>query len=476
MLRDSSRSSFCCALQRPDETLDMDSYRSLFEHIPSGIIIGDEEGRILDANPAALLLLNEDLDRLRGTHVNSHAFLKEIGAANGYQNCLERRVLLFDEGGFRKADGEIIYFQYHLVPVAEQSGVSHIHLVMDEVTARVKAEEVLMRTSNYFDRIFASISPLATLTPNLTIRLVNEPFLFEFQVPVHQVVLGTPLLDLLDLGKGDRDDFLANVEESHKRPVQNCEFRRGQEIYGYSVFRFEDNIAIILKNITAIKKLERKVLSLHSRLLQVQEEERQRIASELHDSVGQTILGAKMNFQYHDQNPEDSSRFQIGLELIDRASQELREIYTNLYPSTLRELGLESAVREFTGNFLEMSGCRAELLFELERPLARDLETNLFRIIQEIFTNIFKHAGAERVELHLRAEGARVILTVQDDGHGFRMEEARLTGGFGLTNMQRRVEDFAGEISIESTPGEGSRITISLPSDYREGLDTQEQP
>ena len=183
-----------------------------------------------------------------------------------------------------------------------------------------------------------------------------------------------------------------------------------------------------------------------------------------------------MNFQYHDQNPEDSSRFQIGLELIDRASQELREIYTNLYPSTLRELGLESAVREFTGNFLEMSGCRAELLFELERPLARDLETNLFRIIQEIFTNIFKHAGAERVELHLRAEGARVILTVQDDGHGFRMEEARLTGGFGLTNMQRRVEDFAGEISIESTPGEGSRITISLPSDYREGLDTQEQP
>lgn len=439
----------------------MDSYRSLFEYVPSAIVIGDEASRILDANPAALLLLDRPLEEIRGTRLDAHVFLNEIGAADSYRRCQERGHLLFDEGSFRKADGEKIHFQYHLVPVPENS---EIHLVCDDVTERVKAEEGLLRISSYFDKIFASISPLATLNADLSVRFINEPFRFEFGIEPDRTVGGVDFLELLDLGEGDRRDFLRKVEESRRRHVQNCEFKRNGQIYGYSVFRFEDDIGIILKNITDIKKLERKVWSLHSRLLQVQEEERQRIAAELHDSVGQTILGAKLNFKYYSQSPDKPQKqFATGLELIDRASQELREIYTNLYPSTLRELGLESAVREFTGNFLEMSGCRAELVFDLERPLSRELETNLFRIIQEIFTNIFKHAGAELVELRLHEEDGSVVLAVKDDGDGFTLEEARAAGGFGLANISRRSEDFGGETTIDSRPGRGTRITIRVP-------------
>ncbi len=445
----------------------MDPYRSLFEHAPSAIIIADRAGRILEANPAALALPGMPGDA-RGRLLEEFAILREIGAADAYRRCQGRGVHVFDEGSFRRADGEKIFFQFNLMPV---SGADMIHLVIDDTTDRVKAEEGLLRISAYFDKIFASISPLATLNADLSVRFVNDSFRQEFEIEPERTVAGLPVLGLLGLGAGDRKDFIDNVEESRRRTVQNCEFKRNTQRYGYSVFRFEEDIGIILKNITLIKKLERKIWNLHSRLLQVQEEERQRIASELHDSVGQTILGAKLNFQYFAQNPDQPRKqFQTGLELIDRASQELREIYTNLYPSTLRELGLEAAVREFTGNFLDMSGCHAELVFELERALDRNLETNLFRIIQEIFTNIFKHAGADMVRLRLRQEEERIVLTVEDNGGGFHLEEARAAGGFGLANMQRRAEDLAGTCIIESNVGEGSLITISVPGRFRQGI------
>ena len=126
------------------------------------------------------------------------------------------------------------------------------------------------------------------------------------------------------MGRPDQESFREYVEESRHYQVENCEFRTGDRIYGYTIFRIEDRIGVILKDISRLKRLERKVARLHSRLLNLQERERQVVASELHDGVGQTILAAKLNFTSYEKDPATfQDRFPAGLKLIDRASQEI---------------------------------------------------------------------------------------------------------------------------------------------------------
>jgi two-component system NarL family sensor kinase len=203
-------------------------------------------------------------------------------------------------------------------------------------------------------------------------------------------------------------------------------------------------------------------------MLRLQEKERQKIAAELHDSVGQTILAAKLNFTTFMMQPgEMGERYDAGLELIDRASQELREIYQNLYPSILRDLGLEAAIRWYAKNYLEVKGIETGLSFVLTRRLPEELEAGIFRMVQELFNNIVKHSSASRATLKLTRKKNTVHLSVSDDGAGFDINEARYKGGLGIANLRSRVEDLGGEIQIESGENKGTTTEIHLPLVFR---------
>ena len=316
-------------------------------------------------------------------------------------------------------------------------------------------------TAEYFDSLMASMSPLVTVDARLRVRFVNKPFLSEFRARKSRVS-GRIIFDVLRLGARDQMAFRRNIGEARIRPVQNCEFRLRDQIYGYTMFTFEHETGIILKNITNIKRLERRVASLHSQLLRLQEIERQRLAGELHDGVGQTILAAKLNFVSFAKDRRRWRRLAAGLDLIDRASQELRDIYTNLYPATLRDLGLEAAVRGFAPGFLEVNRCELHMHFGVGK-LPAEVEISLFRMIQEMLTNIVKHAGATRVSLAVESTDQAVTLSVADNGIGFSPEEAKLHGGgFGLENIRRRCLDLEGSLEIASGPT-GTRIVVRVP-------------
>ncbi|MCE9499395.1 MAG: sensor histidine kinase [Leptospira sp.] len=321
-----------------------------------------------------------------------------------------------------------------------------------------------IRVYSYFNRLVSSISPLITLNEGLNSQFVNSSFLKEFNLTEDEI-LGKNLFSFLKISPRYKKEFLANIKESVNRIIQNSEFHYKNQIYGYTVFHFEKDIGIILKNITERKKLERKVENLHSQLLRLQESERQRISGELHDGVGQTILAAKLNFISYDKFPKKfKNRFVTGLRLIDQASQELREIYTGLYPSTLRHIGLEAAIRDFVKNFVELETCRTSLRFRLTRKLPHEIEVDLFRIIQETFTNIVKHALADNVKLDLSSSGNFISLVLKDNGKGFDMGDSGFnSSGFGLRNIRRRVEDHGGTFHISSGQAEGTEIQIRIP-------------
>ena len=320
-----------------------------------------------------------------------------------------------------------------------------------------------VKSRSYCTRILSGVSPIVTLDPGGRIRYASDSFLKEFSLTPEGVESGD-VVEILGLKKKEAEGFRENLESFHEKPIQNCELQIGKRTYGYSIFPVDDDRGVILKDITEIKSLEKRIRTLNSRLRDLQEKERQRIASELHDSVGQTILAAKINLLSGAADARKNERFQTGMELIDRASQELRDIYSSLYPSTLRDLGLEATLEWHIRSFIEVRGIHTVRRLDVKQTPDHEIQVTIYRMIQEISSNIVRHSGAGIVFLTVVSEKGSVRLQVYDDGQGFSPGGMRKTGqGYGLENLRNRADDMGGELMIDSAPGCGTWVEARLP-------------
>lgn len=219
-----------------------------------------------------------------------------------------------------------------------------------------------------------------------------------------------------------------------------------------------------------IQKNKERINQLSMALINSQENERQRIARELHDSVVQTILASKINFQEYQKNPEKgNNHFNMGLQFLSMASKELREISTNLYPSILSDIGLEAAIRWYTKNYLELNGINTQIIFNLQEKIYHELKINFYRIIQELFSNIIKHSEADFVTVEIFIENNNIILKVGDNGVGFNYNKlTQEKKGLGLLNIHQRTESLGGEMRIASDSSKGTQIAIIIPDKCNE--------
>jgi len=220
----------------------------------------------------------------------------------------------------------------------------------------------------------------------------------------------------------------------------------------------------VIKDITEKKRSENEIKRLNQHIIKLQEEERQKVAQDLHDSVGQTILAAKINIEAYMQNPDRfKNQIDVGLSFLTQASSELREIYTGLYPTVLNDLGLEMAVRLLIANSIETTGIRAEIDIALNTHLSHDINVCLYRIIKEIVSNILKHSQATFMYLSLLSENNRLKLTVKDNGSGFNPDILYdRAAGYGLANIKSRIESYNGTFAIEKNVPTGINIYITL--------------
>ncbi|TGK15611.1 sensor histidine kinase [Leptospira fluminis] len=319
----------------------------------------------------------------------------------------------------------------------------------------------------YFLSLVEEISPIVALDKHNTVRFANASFQKEFRI--RPVMIGADLFSILKLDSKEEENLKENLNKSRHTKLQNQEFRKGNKFYGYTAFPFGNSIGMILKDISQNKKLQKKVANLHTKVLASQEEERSRLARELHDGVGQLILAAKLHFQAYQKSAKDhADSFKSGLSLIDRASQELREIYTNLQPSALKELGLEAALTSLTTGIFPLQKIKVKTEFKVPEKIPQIVQNQIFRILQEICANILKHAQADKVELRIVSDKNTLVVTTKDNGKGFREKEARIKPtGFGLENIRRRVEDLNGTLFLESAPGIGTTYVLRIPLKQR---------
>lgn len=232
--------------------------------------------------------------------------------------------------------------------------------------------------------------------------------------------------------------------------------------------------ALLYRAVLAGEEAHRDLLH---KVITAQEEERRRIARELHDETSQALtalsVGLETAMRAPAETPDDiQARLAPMKALSAGISHELQRMIQDLRPSLLDDLGLIAAIDWYAGSRLGVQGTR--IAWETdgsERRLPTELETTIFRIAQEAISNVARHARAENVRIALEQLDEQVILEIEDDGHGFDaaavLSARQPSGAYGLMGMQERVTLLNGDLVIDSAPGQGTRVRVAIPVDGR---------
>ncbi len=217
-----------------------------------------------------------------------------------------------------------------------------------------------------------------------------------------------------------------------------------------------------------IRELEKdKQLVAVDSLMKGQEEERSRLAKDLHDGLGGLLSGVKFSISNMKDNlivtPDNMAVFERSLDMIDTSIRELRRVAHNMMPEMLTKFGLDEALKEYCNsiNTTKLINIKYQSL-GLEARLDKSFEIIIYRIIQELLNNIMKHASATEAFVQLIQDGNRLNIVIEDNGKGFDATNAENNKGAGLANVRSRVDYLKGRLDIHGNPGKGTLINIEF--------------
>jgi signal transduction histidine kinase len=271
---------------------------------------------------------------------------------------------------------------------------------------------------------------------------------------------------------------------SHRLGAWNRQFWRTGLVLALALFAafgfLAYNFRLLSREIVRTQDLERfqrenvrSARALSARILDLQDTERRRIARELHDSVGQYLVGLKINLEQLLSTRANLSAAHEKLlmdtvDLVERSMLEVRTISHLLHPPLLDEVGLESATRWYADGFAKRCALQVSLhLDPITNRLPKEVELALFRVLQECLTNVHKHAGAKSIEVILTCSTAHVVLTVIDDGVGISWEtltrfSSGRAAGVGLAGMRERLAELDGTLEVERR-SRGTAVRATIP-------------
>lgn len=203
-------------------------------------------------------------------------------------------------------------------------------------------------------------------------------------------------------------------------------------------------------------------------VLQAEENERKRIAADLHDGVGQMMSVAKMNLSafendLHFVNDRQKNSYEKVMALVDESCREIRSISHQMMPNALLKSGLSSAIKEFIDK-IDSSIIKINLHTEgLQERLDSNVETVFYRVIQECVNNVIKHSGANTLEISLIRDEDGISATIEDNGKGFNTQDLAKFEGIGLKNIRSRIQYLKGTVDFDSMPGKGTLVAIHVP-------------
>ena len=221
----------------------------------------------------------------------------------------------------------------------------------------------------------------------------------------------------------------------------------------------------------ALRKSQSELRQLAGHLERVKEEERKRIAQEIHDELGGLLAGIKAYVSVYIERAARAGRppeplLVDAVALADTGFQAVRRVIADLRPSVLDQLGVWAALEWYAGQIEKRSklacSCTIEAAAAAIEP-GPEISTMLFRVVQEALTNAVRHAGASKVSIHVAIEDDTLVVTVQDDGGGIDAKSQLKRESWGITGMGERARYFGGAVAISGKSGEGTRVQLRLP-------------
>jgi len=464
-------------------------YRLALETAADAFFTLGPNGRILYANAAAERVFGYQREQILGQDFSllmpeARRELRRIGI---------RRYPETEEGQLRRRpvdliglhrNGQEIRLEVSFAQFLGDSEHAFTAIVRDR-TSQQRAVEALQTSEGSYRMLFErDLAGVYRSALNGRILDCNESFARMFGFASRAEVLGRRTGELYPSRK-DRRAFLARLRE--QRSLANYEIR-GRRKDGNAVWLLQNAVLLAGENgagdliagsvvdITDRKEAEKAVRQLPGRILQAQDEERRRLARELHDSSAQTATCVAMNLalamkflaQAH---PKARRVLGDSMDMVKNLSQELRTLSYLLHPPLLDELGLGAALRSFTKGFAERS--KLQVLARIPKNLGRlpsDVELTLFRIAQESLTNIHRHSESKVARLQLVRGPDQVSLTVSDRGRGIPREHlerilnrySRSQLGVGIPGMRERVRQLGGRFTVACS-SRGTRVTAILP-------------
>jgi signal transduction histidine kinase len=223
----------------------------------------------------------------------------------------------------------------------------------------------------------------------------------------------------------------------------------------------------------ARRSVSRGIRSVSLGLELAREEERARVARELHDDLGQVLTSLKLEFMWlvdelRRTEPKPGvqlvNKLQSLIGLIELGIQEVRRISSDLRSEVLDHLGLKEAIQWEATKFAARTGIRCRVAWEVEHAIEdRSRELALFRILQEALTNVVRHAHAGAVRITVRERGRAVTLTIKDNGRGITKAELASMSSIGILGMTERARLLGGEVGISGSPGRGTSVSVRVP-------------
>ena len=461
-------------------------FRALYDSTSDAVLLLDKNG-FLDCNKAAMTLIGcATKEELCSKHPADLSPPEQPGGASSLMLANQHIATAMEKGSHhfdwicKRLDTGKNFLADVLLSAMELDGKPALQVVVRDITERKQAEMALQESEERLRGIMNNASAVIFMKDTAgRYLLVNS--LYEKLFHVSNASMQ---------GKTDRDIFPQNMADAliknDQMIVQSGQPLEVEEqvlqddgIHTYISVKFPLHdfsgkiyaVCGIATDITERKVAEQQLRALSIHIQEVREEEKTRIAREIHDELGGALTALKMDAYWlsrklpvNEEMAPFIERIASMSQRIDNAVNVTRRVITDLRPSVLDDLGMLPALEWQAAEFHKNTGieCRVNCV-EDEATLDEQHSIALFRILQEALTNISRHAKASRVEIEFHHSEKEVILTISDNGCGMMGNNIATTKSYGMLGMAERVEQLGGKIIFSSPPGGGFSVTVILP-------------
>ena len=457
------------------------AYQTLYQDAPFGYATLDPSGVILDINVAGAELLGGDPQSVTGKplivfvgRADADSVLRHLARCRAGTTTVTSDIKLRSAGGHCKA----VQFmsRRNWIP----GGKIAFHTVLTDITEQRRSEQALRDSEiRYREIVETAIEGICIVDANNRVTFVNPQF---------ARMTGLPGIDLIGMSAFDllmpedvehaREQFAKRYTGTGGHSENRLRRVDGSIVWtSVSTTMLTDSagqftgMLRMFTDVTDRKELERTRAGVVRRLVAAQEAERTRVAREMHDQLGQHLVGLSLGLNQLAQMTTDFSELNQLIRklqvLSDVMSRDAHHLALELRPTALDDLGLSTAVSNYADDVASRYGIEVDVHCELTLRLDPAVETTVYRIVQEALTNVVKHARAQRVSVIVEHQEDLLRVIVEDDGVGFPADRLLRYGvpdrRLGLAGMRERAALVNGELEIESSVGHGTTLFLRVP-------------